>query len=351
MKRLIATALIAVTAASAHAAIVIDYSSTTNSFFNPATTNGAAARAAVERAATDVSAALDLSGLQALTLGQPTQFTASVNGSTFNYNYNPRYSNPDNDAATPFTGSLAQGEIRVFVGARDLNPPTLGMGGPGSFTSSSGGSFFNGNDFAAAAAQVAADAGAALSRGGGPVIFATGFSGNAGGVPYNESFNVGAGIGNLWFDDNAAWTFDHTAPVASNTNDLYSVALHEILHSIGFGASDSWDSMVVDLDGDSVADDWAGASVQAELGTGLDLIEPGHIASNLMSTVIGTTTPQEALMDPTLTTGTRKFLTNLDIAFLEDMGYVSAVVAIPEPSSLAIFAFGIGVLSTRRRRK
>jgi hypothetical protein len=49
------------------------------------------------------------------------------------------------------------------------------------------------------------------------------------------------------------WHYDHTSPVAAGQNDFYSVALHELLHSIGFGSSDN-------LDGTGLRDDLDGSA-------------------------------------------------------------------------------------------
>ncbi|MBI1841854.1 MAG: PEP-CTERM sorting domain-containing protein [Verrucomicrobia bacterium] len=51
-------------------------------------------------------------------------------------------------------------------------------------------------------------------------------------------------------------------------------------------------------------------------------------------------------MDPTLTLGTRKHLTSLDVAALKDIGWT----VVPEPSVLYLLALGgSGVLLLKRR--
>ena len=72
-----------------------------------------------------------------------------------------------------------------------------------------------------------------------------------------------------------------------------------------------------------------------------------HIASGLMSTRISDGGAQEAVMDPSITTGTRKSLTQLDLAFLKDLGYT----VVPEPSvSFLALSAGLLIFSARRRK-
>jgi hypothetical protein len=66
-----------------------------------------------------------------------------------------------------------------------------------------------------------------------------------------------------------------------------------------------------------------------------------HIAVTETSTTVATTagvnagTPQAAVMAPTLTPGTRRTLTHLDLAFLQDLGYGPAGPT-PTPSTTPI---------------
>ncbi|MCB1103839.1 MAG: PEP-CTERM sorting domain-containing protein, partial [Cephaloticoccus sp.] len=57
---------------------------------------------------------------------------------------------------------------------------------------------------------------------------------------------------------------------------------------------------------------------------------------------------QETAMDPDIAANQRKYLTELDLAGLQDIGYT----AVPEPATLALLA-GAGALglAVRRRRR
>ncbi|MCC5022914.1 MAG: hypothetical protein J6386_09015 [Candidatus Synoicihabitans palmerolidicus] len=132
------------------------------------------------------------------------------------------------------------------------------------------------------------------------------------------------------------------------------MALHEVLHAVGIGTADSWDELVSvtgTLGAD--ADDWLGSSVIDIYGTGADLIDGtsrAHIAADIERTRLLDDAIQEVVMDPNIAAGERKLLTDLDVAFLSDIGY--SVSAVPEPANVA-GAFGLAVLASafwRRRR-
>ena len=344
--------------------IIIDYTHDTAGFFS----GNATAKSALEAAANDISKVLRLGGSLGSISEAQNDLTGTNGSTTATASYSLGYSNPETGASEtwdPF--SLGQDEIRIFVGMRNLSGSTLGQGGPGSFSVGFSGSGFA-SEWVGAVADMEAQSNAVLGRGHGPTISTIEGGLTLGGTPATYSISKGVTHGNLWFDsdtDNdgdfdtnaeleASWHFNHNTSVAAGKNDFYSVALHEILHSIGYGTSESFDDLIDgdELDGDD--DDWLGANAIAENGgTGVDLIDDGHghLASGTMSTSIVDGLAQEAVMTPSITTGTRKHLTHLDIAILKDIGFTNAA-AVPEPGTLAmlsVLSVG-GVFLARRKR-
>ncbi|MEL6106685.1 MAG: PEP-CTERM sorting domain-containing protein [Planctomycetota bacterium] len=329
--------------------IVVDYTNDSNNFF----INNPTARLALEAAVSDLNSVLNLA------LGEINSDTTVGNsggGTELTWNFDYRYTNPSTGAVETVADTrLPDNEIRIFVGARNLGGSLLGQGGPTGVRTQISGTIGSGS---VADAVSAAQAVHQHRRMDGPVI--TNISGNVAGAAY--SFDLGPTLGNLWFDqdtdnngaaDSTAtleqnWHFDHTAPVAAGKSDFYSVALHEILHSIGIGTAESWDNLVNGTE-------WLGAEVVAlNGGSGAGLIDAGtgHFAEGVMSTRLSDGMAQEVVMDPSITIGTRKELTALDLAMLRDIGYANAAVtAIPEPSALAALAFIFAGASIRRRRR
>ncbi|MEM8944905.1 MAG: PEP-CTERM sorting domain-containing protein [Planctomycetota bacterium] len=284
------------------------------------------AKAAINAAAADISAAIT-SSLDAITqdVYEGSYLSTDV---TFDWNYN--YTNPSTGVSTSVDNVITPADtVTVFVGTRSLLGSSLGVGGPTGIGLSIGASGFpNQSPTAVNNAEFASEA--ALTRGGGPVIGSLDGTWNWNGFTDNYSVDYGAAYGSVAFDvdqdnngswDSASalddyWHWNHATEVASGKNDLYSVALHEIMHAVGIGVSDSWDDM---RNGTT----WIGSEVLALTGSGVGLIQPdgGHITSNVMSTRISDGVQQEVVMDPNITTGTRKELTALDLAFLRDIGY------------------------------
>lgn len=293
-----------------------------------------AAKAAINQAAADISAAIT-NNLSAIS----TDIYTGTNGSTtatFDWSY--KYVSPL-DGLTEVTinpGTILANTVTMYVGARSILGSTLGEGGPAGAAFSLNGSGF-GSQWIGAVASAESQSEIAYKRGGGPVMNT--FAGTTPplqGITANYSIDTGIAYGKLSLDwdsnddgllDNNTqlddyWHFNHSTPVANNKNDLYSVALHEMLHALGIGTSASWTAL-------RSGSNWSGSQVIALHGTGTNLVTSGHITEGIMSTSILDGAPQEVAMDPSITEGDRKYLTALDLAFLRDIGYATII---PTPS-------------------
>lgn len=355
-------------ATTSRADIVLDYTHDISGvgFF----TSNATAKSALEAAVSDINQVLKLSNSLSSISEAQNDVTGTNGGTTATAQYRLTYTNPQTGASEtwdPF--SLGTDEIKIFVGMRNLTGTTLGQGGPGGFgfSISGGGSP---SEWVGAVADMESQSNTILGRGHGPTISTLSGSLTLGGTTANYDISKGATHGNLWFDSDtnndgsfdsnaeleANWHFDHTTAVAAGKSDFYSVALHEVLHAIGVGTSETWDSFISGAEGDANDDDWTGVhAIAANGGSGVDLIDDGHghISSGTMSTSIVDGSAQEAVMTPSITVGTRKHLTDLDIAFLRDIGYTNASAsAVPEPGSIAMVSLLslAGFVFLRRRR-
>jgi len=306
-----------------------------------------AAKASLEQAAADLSAAITSS----LTAVNQNTFTGSSGGSTATIDWDLFFSNPVTGAdVTIDTFTLAANTVRIYVGMQKLTGSTLGQGGPAFGAiglGSTGGSPANAMNIAEAASNTA------FSRGGsGPTLIT--YSGSfAGGY----SVSHGALAGTLWFDNDTDnngtidsesildnfWHFELSPSIEFNQNDFYSVALHEMLHALGMGTSETWTSL-------HSGTTWLGSQAKAlNGGSGTNLLasDGDHLRSGLMSQRLSDGTMQEVVMDPSITTGTRKSLTQMDLAFLRDIGYTT----VPEPSVAALLAVAVLGLSGRRKNR
>lgn len=339
--------------ASSAAALTIDLDFDTSSVFytNPT------ARAAIQQAADDISDAITSS---MSSINQSTSYIASAGtrqyvwektrtsgnqSLTAKYGWNYQYT----EAGTPVSISaetLPSHTVQIHVHGENLSGSNLGRGGPAGYSlsrsySASGNitqSTLN-NLFDPLTDQISSLVQGEMTRGSGPVIGT--LSGNTGidfgnglSATADYSISYGPAYGSLALDTSYGstsftnyWHLDHTTSVVGNKRDLYSVALHEMLHAIGVGASETWNELIV---GNGTA--WSGAEVFAETGvtnnmvvksSGSDSDYADHIAYGKSGRNIYTGATQEAVMDPDLTNGSRKYLTTLDLAFLRDLGYTT----------------------------
>lgn len=228
--------------------------------------------------------------------------------------WNARTFNPGNVGSQLDLGNISVGSniIVVYVGAYDLGGSTLGVGGPGGFNPASGNQqWFD----------------TLLYRG-------------------NGTFHMPS-VGSITFNSTTNWHFDNdiaTTETFAGQSDFFSVAVHELFHLLGFGTYPAWDNQI------GAGPVYTGAASVAVYGGPVPL-DPGegHWLNGTMSTIYGTATAQETLLDPSILVGTRKYATALDVAALADLGYT--VTAIPEPGTYALL-FGVvtALVVVRRRR-
>jgi hypothetical protein len=312
---------IAVNASAAAAAAVtvrIDYSCDTTGFFganNPqGATGGAQAKAAMEAAAqfysgilADTFSAIDV----------PEKFHGSQGGEA-TFFWKRRFLDPAtglNNAT--LNVDVAANEYVVFVGARDLPGLEAGLGGPGGYVSG----FATQNGSFTSAEQSQLDA------------MRTAFSSDT--TKRGETSGFGRWGGSIAFDSLANWHFDHTTNPPATTYDFYSVALHELAHTFGFGASDEWNALVsgTNFTGANVKAVF-GNSSGAPLASGSTMGDQDNDAHWLQgiseSPVYEGAGTQPPIMVPALPKAERRLLTNLDAAALADLGWE---IALPTGSS------------------
>jgi hypothetical protein len=319
--------------------VTLVYQNPSDSFFS------VTARNTLEKAAADVSFAITttLAGLS------QDVYVGTSGGTTATANWSLNYIDPTDGTSVVSleTFSLLPDQITIYVGSRVLADDTLGEGGTGGAGLGLSGSG------ATAGWQAAVDSMENASNTGmvrgGPVLNTISGSISLSGTPASYQLERGYAVSSLSLDSSAAWNLDYALMPTAGQNDLYSVAVHEMLHGIGFGAGQAWDN---EADGQN----WSGSAVFALLGTGTNVLsEDGkHIAEGLTGVplidgVWQFGAEQEALMDPSILQGTRKYITDLDLAFLQDLGWETQVV--PEPAAgMLVLAAGVVFLGRRHRR-
>ena len=113
--------------------------------------------------------------------------------------------------------------------------------------------------------------------------------------------------GTITFDnDDVAWHYDHTTSVDAGKYDFYSAALHELVHAIGFGTSNSWDHLVSDWHlyrQPILATSNGGSNVSLYSADG-GTTYGRRWASGTTSVRLSDGASQETAMDPDVTAGT-----------------------------------------------
>lgn len=237
-----------------------DYSQDANHFFDDS-----ARRQILEMAGQALGNRLD-DHLQAITPSGSNVWSLSV-------------TNPS--GASSFTlhnVTIPENTLIVFAGARMMT--SLGIGGPGGFSSSGSSEWL---DLVESRGQL--------------------------GSLNNPSTDFSPWGGSITFDLDADWYFGTSeAALGSNQQDFLSVAMHELGHLLGLGTADSWDRYVS-------GGFFLGPNAGAEYGGNVPLFGDSHFQEGLKDG------GQEVAMDPSLLEGTRKLFTELDFAALADIGW------------------------------
>jgi hypothetical protein len=282
-------ALSAMQPARAAIEFVFDYTYDSTGFFSDPLR-----RSILESAAGAIETKLSGSSLAAI--------PAQLNSGTEVHTWSRSFTNPGTGTQTVLNNlAIEANKMVVYAGGRTLES-AAGVGGPGGFGISSS-------------------------------CFPPGCQVNWRSIVNTRgSSGVGPWGGSIAFDTPTTWFFDSSLATATDipraSTDFYSVALHELGHLIGIGTGDVWNSKVVTVGGTPA---FAGTKVAALNGGAPTLLNASgdHWAEGTRSTINGAGS-FEAGLDPSILTGDRKELTDLDYAALEDLGWgLAPVVVIP----------------------
>lgn len=211
---------------------------------------------------------------------------------------------------------IAANEFRVYIGARSMSGSTLGLGGPGSFI------FGGDQDFMDS-----------VSRGqAGYTPQDNNHANDSDFAPWGGAISFNSTYANWYFDVDPTTTESFAGKV-----DFYSVAIHELAHVLGFGTADSWNNQVS-----------GGFFTGVHSGMVALSNDDSHWADGTQSPINGLGS-FEAAMDPIISTGSRKVMTDLDWNGLRDVGW--QVSAVPEPETWGLLLVGLGLVATAARKR
>ncbi len=281
--------------------VLIDYTYDTTNFFgagNPSgATAGAQAKAALEAAASFYSTILTDSFSPIQT---PATFHSSQSNGQNTWQWTENFVHPATGVSVVVTNdSIAADQYKIYAGARGLGGNTAGIGGPGGFNwSSTPTGTFSQAEINQISSITATFQNQVEKRGQG-----SGFARWGGAITFDR-------------DGSTSWYYNHLGSPSGSLTDFYSVAIHELGHALGLGASTQWSALVT-------GSYFYGVNAENQYNGNAIPLAPdlGHWAEGTMSVIYGSSIPQEAAMDPTVLNGTRKRLTALDAGALQDIGW------------------------------
>ncbi len=181
---------------------------------------------------------------------------------------------------------VSANEIVIFAGGRELGT-TLAVGGPGGFQATC--TVVSFCDLVATRGELGAKTGASDP----------------------PATDFGPWGGSVSFDVTTDFHFSQsTDDLGTQQSDFLSVAIHEVSHLLGFGTSRAWTTYVSSGNFNGPASRLANGNQSVPLSSG-----SSHWASGTKSD------GRDAALSPSLTSGTRKLLTPLDFAGLDDIGW------------------------------
>ena len=239
---------------------------------------------------------LELAGQ--ILLAQFTDDLAAITPSGTN-TWRPNIRHPSKGSSTtqplhnlPASLRVAANEIIVYVGSQDFSGGVRAIGGPG------GVSAFNGSESFLNTVRSRGESGALGNK---PTDFAP-------------------SIGSISFDSASStnWYFGlDSQGIGANQIDFLSVAVHELVHVLGFGTAPSWNTKISN-------GGFSGANAQAaDNGSGNVSVHESHWSESVRSK--GGFVP---LMSGEIATGVRRPITELDFAALDDIGWQVAKTSV-----------------------
>ncbi|MCP5535278.1 MAG: hypothetical protein H7A51_03475 [Akkermansiaceae bacterium] len=300
------------------------------------------ARSAVEKAAKNLGDILTNSLHQI----NKDIYSGSNGGTTASFDWSWTYLDPVTGATQVITNpSIEADTIVIYVGTRAMTDHSLGRGGAGGAIVQLTGAGIP-TEWIGAVDAAEASSNTSMRRGAGPLINTISGVANYAGYEGKYDLEYGISVGNLWFDADTNndgkrdsdtilsdfWHYDADTPVAAGKTDLYSVALHEIMHVLGAGTSQTWNAKTDNqnrLGSDSIS---LAASSKLIADDGY------HPFDSLVSQRVNDGLDQSSALSLGIVPGERKELTALDLAFLRDLGFDTLDV-VPEPSALLLLCF------------